>query len=159
MIFVTVGSQMPFDRLISAVDVWAALHPHVDVFAQTGVTRYQAKHIRTVEVLQPVDFRNHVDRCSVIVAHAGMGSVLTAMEAGKPLLILPRRGDLQETRNDHQVATAQWLEGRFGVHVAMTESELGVKLENLLTQSKTTQVLSSSASDTLIQTLCSFIGD
>ena len=34
MILVTVGSQEPFDRLIIAVDEWAASSGRSDVFAQ-----------------------------------------------------------------------------------------------------------------------------
>jgi len=36
MIFVTVGAQMAFDRLIRAVDAWAGVHPAVSVFGQIG---------------------------------------------------------------------------------------------------------------------------
>ena len=61
---------------------------------------------------------------SLVVAHAGMGSIFTALTLGKPIVILPRRGDLKETRNNHQVATARWLSKRPGVFVANNESEL-----------------------------------
>jgi hypothetical protein len=41
-----------------------------------------------------------------------MGSIISALELGKPIVVMPRRGRLRETRNDHQVATAE----RFGSH-------------------------------------------
>ena len=66
-----------------------------------------------------------------IVAHAGMGSILTALEYGKPILVMPRRGDLRETRNDHQVATAQRFRGLPHVAVAFDEQELVEKLDGL----------------------------
>ena len=34
MIFATVGTQLPFDRLIAAVDRWAGTRPGREVFAQ-----------------------------------------------------------------------------------------------------------------------------
>ena len=36
MIFVTVGSMMPFNRLIDTMDRWAAARPDVEMFAQIG---------------------------------------------------------------------------------------------------------------------------
>jgi UDP-N-acetylglucosamine transferase subunit ALG13 len=67
---------------------------------------------------------------SLIVAHAGMGSVLAALSLRKPIVILPRRGSLAEHRNDHQMATARWLEGRAGVFVAWETSDLAQLLDD-----------------------------
>ena len=41
MIFATVGTQLPFDRLIVALDQWAASSPDVEVFAQIGRGEYR----------------------------------------------------------------------------------------------------------------------
>jgi UDP-N-acetylglucosamine transferase subunit ALG13 len=60
----------------------------------------------------------------LVVAHAGMGSIITALRYQRPLLIMPRRAALGEHRNDHQVATAKWLIDRPGIEVAWDESEL-----------------------------------
>jgi UDP-N-acetylglucosamine transferase subunit ALG13 len=60
-----------------------------------------------------------------------MGSILSALSLGKPLLILPRREDLGEHRNDHQRATAGWVAGRRGVFVAADEAELPGLLDEL----------------------------
>ena len=46
-----------------------------------------------------------MDAAAAIVAHAGMGTILTALETGKRLLVMPRRAALGEHRNDHQLAT------------------------------------------------------
>ncbi len=124
MIFVTVGGQMPFDRLVQTVDQWAGESGARDVFAQIGDSRLRPKHIEWTAFLQPPEFAARVQAARLIVAHAGMGSILTAMEHGKPILVMPRRGDLAETRNDHQVDTARHL-GQMGlVHVAIDETEL-----------------------------------
>src|SRR6185503_3524674 len=60
----------------------------------------------------------------LVVAHAGMGSVITAGEHGKPIVLLPRRAGLGEHTNDHQVDTARWLRGRPGLFVADAEADL-----------------------------------
>ena len=66
-----------------------------------------------------------------IVAHAGMGTILTALELGKPLLVLPRRASLGEHRNEHQLATARRFADTGRLAVAFDESELAQRLDEL----------------------------
>lgn len=131
MIFVTVGAQMAFDRMIRAVDHWAKDTGRSDVFAQIGPAEYTPEHIEHVGFLEPPEFTERARAASVIVAHAGMGSIITALTMGKPILVMPRRGDLRETRNDHQIATAQRLSELGKVAVAMDETELVERLGRL----------------------------
>ena len=49
MIFVTVGTQLPFDRLIRAVDNWAKAAGRRDVFAQIGPASYRPLHIDSAD--------------------------------------------------------------------------------------------------------------
>ena len=60
----------------------------------------------------------------LIVAHAGVGSIVSAGEQGKPIVVLPRRAGLGEHTSDHQVETVGWLRDRPGIHVARSEAEL-----------------------------------
>ena len=129
-ILVTVGAQMPFDRLVHAVDRWARSRGRKDVFAQIADSPEPPTFIEFVRFLPPDEYRKRVEGAALVVAHAGMGSILTALELGKPLLIMPRRGDLRETRNDHQVATAKRLVERFEVAVAYDENELIARLDD-----------------------------
>ncbi len=156
MLFVTVGAQMPFDRMIRAVDAWAEKKTGVEVFAQIGKTDLRPKHIRWVEFLAPQEFRYYFQSATAIVAHAGMGSIITALELGKPLLVMPRRGDLGETRNDHQVATARQFLELGCVGVAFDESEMGDKLDKL-DQLTAGPLIGSQASPELLAALRQFI--
>ena len=106
MIFVTVGEQLPFDRLISAIDTWAA-DSGAEVLAQIGNTQLRPNSIKYKKHLNPVEFKNAIMAAEVIVAHAGMGTIITALELEKPLLVMPRQASLGEHRNDHQFATAK----------------------------------------------------
>lgn len=156
MIFVTVGAQMPFDRMVRAVDEWAAMRNRMDVFAQIGETDYRPTTIGWTPFIEPEDFKARVASASVLVAHAGMGSILTALETGKPILVMPRRGDLRETRNDHQVATARRFLELGKVAVAFDEHELPQKLDELDRLSASGRI-SPWASDRLIGALRAFI--
>jgi UDP-N-acetylglucosamine transferase subunit ALG13 len=128
LIFVTVGAQMPFDRLIKAVDRWADANNRDDVFAQIGSSDYRPSRLRWTKFLQPAEFRKHYQAAKVIIAHAGTGSIITALELGKPILVMPRRAAYRETRNDHQVATAERFRRLRSVAVAWDDSDLAEKL-------------------------------
>lgn len=158
VIFVTVGSQMPFDRLIRAADEWAGKGRDHEVLAQVGESTYVPRHLRAVRVMSPFEFRAAVAKSGVVVAHAGMGSVLTAMEFGKPLVVMPRRGSLRETRNDHQVATARWLQTKAGIRVAMTEGEISDAIDLALGGGCEAKDVSPYASEELLTALRKFIG-
>jgi UDP-N-acetylglucosamine transferase subunit ALG13 len=106
MIFATVGTQLPFDRLLSGLESWAMHNPDVPVLAQTGASKRGFDHIKTVSHLSQSDFRKHFEAASLIVAHAGMGTILSASELGKPIILMPRLAKFGEHRNDHQVDTA-----------------------------------------------------
>lgn len=130
MIFVTVGVQLPFDRLIRAVDDWAARQaPSRDVVAQIGASRYVAKAIETHTFMSPASYRSMVEAAELIVGHAGMGSIITAFELGKPIIVLPRRAALGEHRNDHQLATARRMAAHANVSVADDEQALARMLD------------------------------
>ncbi|WP_024513184.1 glycosyltransferase [Bradyrhizobium sp. ARR65] len=156
MIFVTVGAQMAFDRLIRTVDEWAGSHDGTDVFAQIGPSNYHPRFIRVTKFIDPPDFRKTVEASNLIVAHAGMGSIITALELGKPIIVMPRRGDLRETRNDHQVATANYLVKGARVVVALDEEMLLRKLDRMDSLAATERI-GTSASPELIGKLREFI--
>ena len=147
---------MPFDRLIKGVDEWAGQRGANDVFAQIGPTDFHPRHLSWAKFLDVQEFKRRMEQARVIVAHAGMGSIITALELGKPILVMPRRSGLRETRNDHQVATAKrFLElGRVGV--AFDERELPAMLDRIESLQGSTRI-SSCASEPLIAALRDFI--
>lgn len=157
MILVTVGAQMPFDRLVAAVDQWAGQRDASDIFAQVGDTTYQPKHVRFEKFVAPEKLRELVQAADVIIAHAGMGTILTALEFGKPIVVMPRRGALRETRNDHQVATARQFGDRGFVSVAWDEHELAVRLDTELNRLKSVERISRQASPELCRAIAGFI--
>ena len=131
MIFVTVGGQLPFDRLVRAVDDWAREHGRDDVFAQIGASENPPTHVQWERFLSPPEFKAKAREADVIVAHAGMGSILTALELGKPIVVMPRRAHLGEHRNDHQSATVSHLNDGVDIAIAADEEELAGFLERL----------------------------
>lgn len=155
MIFVTVGSELAFDRMLSVIDVWAA-ESEEDVFAQIGPSELHPANIRHKQFLSPEEFKQHVTDCSVMIAHAGMGSILSAMQQGRPIIIMPRMEKYHETRNDHQVSTSEKLKSRAGIYVAMDENELREQLKRIHSLTAGDGI-SQYASDELLATIRNFI--
>lgn len=157
MIFVTVGHQMAFDRLVRWIDLWKARHPEQDVFAQIGETTYKPQHIRSRTYLSPAEFEQALGQASAVVAHAGTGTILSALYLGKPLLVVPRLGSLGETRNDHQVGTAEHFAARGLVRMARSEEEFMAGVETL-SAFRPQAMVGKTASPELIKRLADFIG-
>jgi UDP-N-acetylglucosamine transferase subunit ALG13 len=156
MMFVTVGTQGPFDRLIRAIDEWAGTRGRADIFAQIGPSDFRPEHIRSAPFVGADEFKQHVEVASLIVAHAGMGSIITALELGKRIVVMPRRADLGEHRNDHQIATARRLSENGRILTAIDRQELHEKLDELQNPTASER-LSSETSPDLIRTIRMFI--
>ncbi len=139
------------------MDEWAlAAGVANEVVAQIGAGAYLPHAVRWVRNMPPADFKAHCRDARAVVAHAGMGSVLTVIEFGRPLLLLPRQGALRETRNDHQLATARWLASRPGIWVADTESQIATLMPQVL-QAGGTRAQAAEAPPPLVDGLRSFI--
>ena len=156
MIVATVGHQMPFDRLIRALDAWAIVDGRSDLFAQVGRGRYLPRQFAAVPFLDPASLEQRIASASAVIAHAGMGTVITARRLGKPLLVVPRRADLGETRNDHQLATARHLEQAGDALVAWEMTDLPAKIREL-TDFEPAGRLQEGASEELIHAVRTFL--
>ncbi len=158
MIFVTVGSQMPFDRLTQTVDDWASRCATDSIFAQIGSGKYIPQHMQWNRSLSTAEYRRKIFESRLVIAHAGMGTIITALELGKPILVMPRLGKLAETRNDHQVDTAKQLAASGCITVAMNATELTEHLASLDLFESPSQI-PSHASLELLTALRDFICD
>jgi len=155
---------LPFDRLVRAVDNWCAERGRNDVFGQIadpGTGGYRPQHFEWTSFLEPARIQTCFEEADFVIAHAGMGSIITALTGAKPILILPRRAAFGEHRNDHQLATADHLGKRSGIQVALTEAEIGSQLDRMTEWVKHSEVRQPSlfAEVLLIDTLRSYIID
>ncbi len=123
---------MPFDRLVRTMDAWAAANPAVPVLIQIGKGAHEPQHAQWVRTLPLPDYQARVAACALFVAHCGMGSIITAIQAGKPILMLPRRAALGEHNTDHQLSTARHIGIRPGLHVAADADDLLRRATDLL---------------------------
>lgn len=156
MIFATVGTQLPFDRMIRVLDEWSLKQGVNRCYAQIGERGTHPKSIDFSANLTPLQFAKHIAKCKVIVSHAGMGTILTALQHQKPIIIMPRLAKYGEHRNDHQLATAANLKDRAGIHVARDEVELLDLLDQITSLTSGSDV-SSVAGPDLLSAVSTFI--
>ena len=79
-----------------------------------------------------------------IFAHASMGSTVSDLSAGKPILIMPRRAYVGEQGYDHQYTTAQRLETKEGILVVMNKADLPLALDTLVVRKANPSTMSNS---------------
>jgi len=158
VIFVSVGTMMPFDRLIRAADAWAAEHPETPVLAQIGRGTFEPRHAKFVRLMPPADYARTVAEAQLFVAHAGMGSIITAIQSGKPLLMLPRLQALGEHNTDHQLATVRNVGNRAGLYPVDGDAVLGAEIDRLLASgSEAPAPISPFASEELLSNIRAFV--
>ena len=158
MIFVTAGTQLPFDRLIKVIDEIAGGHPEIEFVVQALKSDYKAKHIKILDFISPTDFNNYIDNSELIIAHAGMGTIISALVKQKPIIVVPRLTKYNEHRNEHQLATSKQMDHLSYVYVAYDEDELVAMFkwmwpDNLKPRNSIKEV----ASDNIISSIDDFI--
>ncbi len=132
MIFVTTGTQAPFNRLVKVMDQIAAELPSHKIVVQAFGVNFETPNLEVVGFLNPMEYNKIFDEATLIVSHAGMGSVLSALSKGKRIIIIPRRAKMGEHRDDHQLDSAKKMELLGYVPVAYDETELKNKIMEVL---------------------------
>lgn len=156
MILLSVGTQLPFDRLTRTVDEWAIRHARTDVIAQIGPTSYQPMALQSFPFLNQDKFHSLQLECNIFVSHAGMGSIITAMQLGKPIIILARDHRRGEHRNGHQIATLKQFAGTPGVYPAESEADV-TRLLDRADDLEAAPLLSSTAPADFIERLAAYV--
>lgn len=131
-VVVTVGTDHhPFDRLISWVDTWAAVHPGVRVLVQRGESAVPV-NVESVEMLGYDDLVAAMAGADAVVAQGGPGAIMDARSVGHRPIVIPRRATLGEHVDDHQVAFTRWMAQRELIWLATDAPELEVLLDRAL---------------------------
>lgn len=105
MIFVTVGTQkFQLNRLLELLDREKI---EEEIYAQIGYSTYKPKNYKYKKFLNQEEFEKCIKEASLVLTHAGVGSILTAMNYDKPILVFPRLKKYGEHVDDHQLQIAE----------------------------------------------------
>lgn len=107
--FVSLGNaHQPFIRLLEAVAHLAPTLPQ-PVVVQYGYTPFQDEGCEAIAFVDMARFECEVERAELLILHAGAGSVIHALRAGKVPVVAPRLARHGEHVNDHQLEFAREL--------------------------------------------------
>ncbi len=107
MIFVTIGTHEPFARLLQALDRFPG---DEEIVVQCGLSPVRPTRATCVDFLTYDELVTHVRNARVVVAHAGVGTIMTSIENGKRPVVVPRLARLGEAVDDHQLELARRLD-------------------------------------------------
>jgi len=111
LIFVTIGGFRAFERLVCAMDRIAG-EIEEQVRMQIGYTEYEPRNCRWTSFMSRTEMEEACAEARLIIAHAGTGSILTALRHNKPLVLVPRLKAFGEVFDDHQLEIAREMERR-----------------------------------------------
>ena len=131
MIFVTVGGMRAFERLVKEMDGIAG-ELDEQVVMQLGSTDYEPKNCDYFRFMPRNDIEEFYAGARVVVCHAGGGTILTALEHNKPLVLVPRMKRYGEVFDDHQLEIARKMEAQ-GAAVVYDISKLKSAIGNVNT--------------------------
>ncbi len=126
-VVVTLGT-MPRYGFRRAVERLSAILPEVctpdaEVLWQVGATDLDGLAVRGSNQVPADELQQAIREADLVVAHGGIGSALTTLDAGRVPVLLPRRAAFDEHVDDHQVMICDHLGGR-GIAVSREVDQL-----------------------------------
>ncbi len=154
--FVSVGTHpQQFNRLLEEADKIAARKKNWKFFAQTGHSDYKMKNAESRDFWSGSEYNKIFEKASVIVCHAGAGTIINALELGKKLVVVPRITRFGEHTDNHQQEIAEALANAKKVITVKNICELEEAMEKAL---KSRSALASSRKK-LVKRIQSFLGE
>jgi UDP-N-acetylglucosamine transferase subunit ALG13 len=124
-----------FDRLIDMVETWALARRSagrpVRVFFQRG-TSHAPQGYQSIDYLPFDEMASMMRSARAVVSHAGPATIMDARAAGRVPIVLPRRHELDEHVDNHQVHFATLLHERGEIFLARNADHLGELLDAAL---------------------------
>ena len=132
MIFVSLGTQdKPFNRIIDYIlklkEEIKELED-IEIVFQIGQTKLseekkskieklnekiknkEDKNITVFNMLKPEEMKKYIINSSIVITHAGVGTIMECIENNKDIIVLPRKEENGEHVNNHQEEIAFEME-------------------------------------------------
>lgn len=108
MIFVILGTQkFQLNRLLKTLDQYVEKGViQEQIMAQIGYSDYLPKWYKYVKFLDKKEFDAMIQKADVVISHSGVGSIISALNARKPVIVYPRLAKYREHIDDHQTEIA-----------------------------------------------------
>lgn len=131
MIFIVLGTQkFQLNRLLQKMDEYIEQGLIQDeVYAQIGNSTYVPKHYAYKQFMDKKEFDTTIKRADLVIAHSGVGTIITAIHAEKPIVVYPRLAKYKEHVDDHQLDIAKAFEKKKYVLCCYEEDDLLEKIQ------------------------------
>ena len=107
MIFVILGTQdKKFPRLLEALQKKideGKIDKKEEIIVQAGSTKYKSNDMKIFDYIPISQFEDYIERADLIICHAGVGTILTALKKNKKIIAAARLKQYGEHVNDHQL--------------------------------------------------------
>jgi UDP-N-acetylglucosamine transferase subunit ALG13 len=122
---VTVGTVMPFPRLVEGVAALkaAGLLPEA-VWAQVGEGGSCPPGFTCVASADFTEMQQRLADAELLFCHGGTGSLVTGLRAGCRVVAMPRDPERREHYDDHQIEIVEAFAGRGLIQMARTTDDL-----------------------------------
>lgn len=130
-VFVSVGTDHhPFDRLIRWVDEWLLtdLGLRAACLMQSGASAHP-RQAGWMPYLSQQGIQAAVKRATIVVGHAGPGTIIACRSRGLVPIVVPRRKALGEAVDDHQLGFAARMAQEGEVALAESPAALAKLLD------------------------------
>ncbi len=132
MIFVTVGTQkFQMNRLMKQIELMAESMPDERFVIQYGNCTYIPKNCETYQFMDRPQFEQCVSECDVLITHGGVGTIMSGIRAGKPVVVVPRLRQYGEHVDDHQIEAARALKEHKCLVICMNTEFLGYIISHI----------------------------
>jgi UDP-N-acetylglucosamine--N-acetylmuramyl-(pentapeptide) pyrophosphoryl-undecaprenol N-acetylglucosamine transferase len=111
-VVVSLGLHKGFDFRRAVERLIQIIPEGTEVLWQTGGTDTSGLDIKSHVSLPAQELARVIAECDVVITHAGIGSIISALQAGKRPLVIPRRARFKEHVDDHQALIAGELARR-----------------------------------------------
>ncbi len=133
MILVLLGTQNnSFIRLLKEVEkcIDSGIIKE-DVVAQIGNTDYSTEKMLIKKFYSQQEIEELIDKANLIIAHGGVGSIITCIKRNKKVIAVPRLKKYKEHVNDHQLQIVESL-SQDGYIIGLKElEELDKAIKNI----------------------------
>lgn len=105
MVLVLLGTQNnSFHRLLEEVEKNIE-NGNIDeeVIVQAGYTKYESENMKIFDLVSQKELNELIQNAKFIIAHGGVGTIITALKKNKKVIAVARRKEYHEHVNNHQM--------------------------------------------------------
>lgn len=127
MIFITIGTTMPFDELFEEVDkLISQKFFKTDVICQIGNSIYQPKNCEFFRFKE--NLSEYFKKAEFLIIHGGTGSTIDALISGKPFIVFANKRGV----DSHQQQFLSRMEKEYAILWSENCSDLSLLYERAL---------------------------